>query len=52
MSDKEKQFLKEHIETKRVKIEIGGVESDVARRIIKVKRRGGVGSGFGGTSQK
>jgi hypothetical protein len=44
--------LKEHIETKRIKIEHKGLETDVARRIIKVKRRGGVGSGFSGATPK
>lgn len=48
----EKKFLKEHIETKRIKINHRGIETDVARRIIKVKRRGGTGSGFGATMQK
>jgi hypothetical protein len=50
LGPEEKKFLKEHIETKRIKIEHRGIETDVARRIIKVKRRGGVGSGFGGAA--
>lgn len=40
--------MKEHFETKRIKIQHRGIDTDVARRIIKVKRRGGTGSGFGG----
>lgn len=50
LPDNDKKFLKEHTETKRVKIEHKGVETNVARRIIKVKRRGGVGSGAAGGS--
>lgn len=45
MEEEEKKFLRELFETKRVKIEHMGVEADVVRRIITVKRRGGVGSG-------
>ena len=45
MTEDEKKFLKQLVETKRIKIEHKGVETDVARRIITVKRRGGVGSG-------
>lgn len=52
LDEKERQFLKEHIETKRIKIEHKGVETEVARRIIKVKRRGGVGSGMSGSVPK
>lgn len=48
LSDSEKKFFKEHIETKRIQIEHHGVATEVARRIITVKRRGGVGSGTGG----
>jgi hypothetical protein len=48
LSETEKKFLKEHIETKRIKILYKGVDTEVARRIIKVKRRGGTGAGFGG----
>jgi hypothetical protein len=39
MPENQKKYLKEHIETKRIKVEVKGVEQDVARRIIKVKRR-------------
>ena len=52
LTEKEKKFLKEHIETKRIKISNQGVETDVARRIIKVKRRGGNGQGGFGAGQK
>jgi hypothetical protein len=52
LSEDDKRFLKEHIETKRIKIEHKGIETEVARRIIKVKRRGGVGSGMSGSEQK
>ena len=45
MDETEKKFLQELMETKRVKIAHKGVEQDVVRRIITVKRRGGVGSG-------
>ena len=45
MNEEEKKFLHELMETKRVKIAHKGVEKDVVRRIITVKRRGGVGSG-------
>lgn len=48
LPEDDKKFLKEHIETKRIKIEHKGVSTEVARRIITVKRRGGVGSGNGG----
>lgn len=48
LPEEEKKFLKEHTETKRIKIEHKGIETEVARRIIKVKRRGGVGSGLTG----
>ena len=50
MPDNDKKFLKEHTETKRIKIEHKGVETSVARRIITVKRRGGVGSGAAGAT--
>ena len=40
LSDEERKFLKEHVETKRIKIAHKGVEQEVARRIITVKRRG------------
>jgi hypothetical protein len=36
------------METKRIKIEHKGIETEVARRFITVKRRGGVGSGASG----
>ena len=52
LPEDEKKFLKEHTETKRIKIEHKGIETDVARRIIKVKRRGGVGSGLAGQVAK
>lgn len=52
LQEKDKKFLKEHIETKRIKIEHKGIETEVARRIIKVKRRGGVGSGSSGSVPK
>lgn len=45
MDEGDRKFLRELFETKRIKIEHMGVESDVVRRIITVKRRGGVGSG-------
>lgn len=45
LTENERGFLKELVEIKRIKIEHKGVESEVARRIITVKRRGGVGSG-------
>lgn len=47
LSEKDKKFLKEHFETKRITIAHKGIKTEVARRIIKVKRRGGVGSGAG-----
>jgi hypothetical protein len=36
------------METKRIKIEHKGVETEVARRFVQVKRRGGLGSGASG----
>ena len=39
LSEEKKKFLKEHVETKRIQIEYNGVQTEVARRIIKVKRR-------------
>ena len=39
LSEEQKKFLREHIETRRIKIEHKGVETEVARRIISVKRR-------------
>jgi hypothetical protein len=36
------------METKRIRIEHKGVETEVARRIVTVKRRGGLGSGASG----
>jgi hypothetical protein len=45
MEEGDRKFLKELFETKRITIELGGVQSDVVRRIIKVKKRGGVTSG-------
>ncbi len=36
------------MQTKRIEIEQKGVKTEVARRFIKVKRRGGVGSGATG----
>ena len=47
LSDEDKKFLKEHIETKRIKIDHKGMQTEVARRIIKVKRSGGNGQTFG-----
>ncbi len=47
MEEKDRKFLKELIETKRVEIQYKGVNAQIARRLIKVKRRGGVGAGFG-----
>ena len=41
LEQSEKDFLKQLMDTKRVKIEHKGVETEVARRIITVKRRGG-----------
>jgi len=52
LPDEDKKYLKEHTETKRIKIEHKGIETDVARRIITVKRRGGVGSGLAGPVDK
>lgn len=53
LSEEEKKFLKEHIETKRIKIEHKGMQTDVARRIVKVKRTTGNGTTFGNVpSQK
>ena len=52
MNEDEKKFMKEHIETQRIAIHHKGVETEVARRILKVKRRGGTGSGFGGAQMK
>lgn len=34
LSDDQKKFLKEHIQTKRIKIEHKGVETEVARRFV------------------
>jgi hypothetical protein len=45
MEEEDRKFLKELFETKRVTIEHDGVQQDVVRRIIKVKKRGGVSSG-------
>jgi len=45
LSENDKKFLKEHIETKRIRIQHKGVDTQVARRIIKVKRS--AGGGFG-----
>lgn len=45
MDEEDRKFLRELFETKRVEIEKNGVKQDVVRRIITVKRRGGVGSG-------
>jgi hypothetical protein len=45
MEEEDKKFLRELFETKRVQLDHMGVQSDVIRRIITVKRRGGVGSG-------
>jgi hypothetical protein len=39
LNEQQKKFLKEHIETRRIKIENKGIEQVVPRRIIKVKRR-------------
>jgi hypothetical protein len=39
LTEEQKKFLREHIETRRIKIEHKGVETEVARRIISVKRR-------------
>jgi hypothetical protein len=41
LKEHEKKFLSQLMETKRVEIEHKGVKTEVARRIIHVKRRGG-----------
>jgi hypothetical protein len=40
------------MQTKRIEIEQKGIKQEVARRIVKVKRRGGVGSGVSGEQIK
>lgn len=45
LQEDEKKFLKQLVETKRIVVELKGVETQVARRIISVKRRGGGGAG-------
>jgi len=45
MEEGDRKFLKELFETKRITIEKDGVPQDVVRRIITVKKRGGVSSG-------
>jgi hypothetical protein len=39
LNESQKKFLKEHIETRRIKIENKGTTQEVPRRIIKAKRR-------------
>ena len=39
LSEDKKKFLREHVRTKRVKIEYNGVPTEVARTIVKIKRR-------------
>lgn len=41
LNEEQKKFLREHIETRRITIEHKGVATEVARRIISVKRRTG-----------
>lgn len=41
LTEQEKKILQEHMQTQRIKIESNGQEAEVARRVIKVKRRGG-----------
>lgn len=52
LTEAEKKYLSEHMQTKRIEIEQKGVKTEVARRFIKVKRRGGVGSGASGEVNK
>jgi hypothetical protein len=51
MTEQDRKFLKQHCETKRIKVAQKGGETDVARRIVKVKRRTPGAGGFGGTGQ-
>jgi hypothetical protein len=50
LNEEDKKFLKEHIETKRVTINHKGIKTNVARRIIKVKKRTN-NSAFGSAAQ-
>jgi hypothetical protein len=52
LPDEDKKHLMVRTVTKKIKIELKGIETDVARRIITVKRRDGVGSGLAGSVDK
>lgn len=52
LTEEEKKYLQQHMQTKRIEIEQKGIKTEVARRFIKVKRRGGVGSGASGEQNK
>lgn len=46
LTEQEKKILQEHMKTQRIKIESNGQEAEVARKVIKVKRRAGPQSSF------